>query len=264
MKFFIFLLVATTLFSKSYYSKVEPYETRVISSNVVGEILYTNENKIGEKLDNHAFIKMDTKLHWQEIKSIDNKIEYLRENLKSSDVIVENLEASLEKHLANYEKIKTLSTKSIVEKDREFYALVSSQNSLYNAKIALNNLKIQITDLKYRKNTLLKMIDDKTISVKGFVLYSIDVKAGQVVGIGTPLAKVADTSFAKLTLYLDEEDAKDAYAKVVYIDGKKSKYKVSRLLNIADSKNISSYKAEIIINPPKIFSKLVKVELKDE
>ena len=264
MKFFIFLIFATSLFSKSYYSKVEPYETRVISSNVVGEVVYTNENKIGEKVGTKAFIKMDTKLHWQEVDTIDNKISYLRENVKSSEQVLENLTHSLAKHNVNYEKIKNLSTKSIVEKDREFYALIASQNALYNAKAALNNLKIQITDLKYRKNTLLKTIADKTVTAKGFVLYSIDVKAGQVVGVGTPLAKIADTSFAKLTLYLDEEDAKNAYEKTIYIDSKKSRYKISRLLNIADSKNISTYKAEIIIDSPKIFSKLVKVELRDE
>jgi hypothetical protein len=264
MKFFIFLFITTALFSKGYYSKVEPYETRVLSSNVVGEVLYTNENKIGEKLSKQAFIKMDTKLHWQEIDAIDNKIEYLRENVKSSEIIIENLKQTLDKRVVNYKKIKTLSTKSIVEKDREFYALITSKNALYNAKTALNNLKIQITDLKYRKNVLLKTIADKTISAKGFVLYSIDVKAGQVVGIGTPLAQVADTSFAKLTLYLDEEDAQNAYSKVIYIDSIKSKYKVSRLSKIADSKNISSYKAEIIIASPKLFSKLVKVELRDE
>lgn len=45
---------------------------------------------------------------------------------------------------------------------------------------------------------------------------------------------------------------------------KKTAYKISRLLNIADSKNISKYMAQIIIESPKLFSKLVKIELKSE
>jgi hypothetical protein len=90
------------------------------------------------------------------------------------------------------------------------------------------------------------------------------VKSGQVVGVSTPLAKVADVSKAKLTIYLDESDAINAQKKVIYIDGQKSSNKISRLLNIADSKNISKYMAQVIIDSPELFSKLVKLELKDE
>jgi len=264
MKLLLSLFLATSLFAKTYYCKVEPYEIRLISSNVVGEVVYTNENKLGKKLDNKPYIKMDISLHKKELQALQDKIEYLRENVKSTQEIVKNLQESLQKRESNYKKITKLSTKSIVEKDREFYALVSSRNTLFNAKESLNNLKVQITDLKYRKEQLLKTIKDKTLTAQGFTLYSLDVKAGQVVGVGTPLAKVADTSFAKLTLFLDKEDVANAYNKVIYIDGKKSRYKIARLITIADSKNISSYKAEIITDAPKIFSQLVQVELKDE
>ena len=51
---------------------------------------------------------------------------------------------------------------------------------------------------------------------------------------------------------------------MVYIDDKKTNYKISRVVNIADSQNISRYMAQIVINSPEVFSKLVKVELKDE
>jgi hypothetical protein len=90
------------------------------------------------------------------------------------------------------------------------------------------------------------------------------VKPGQVVGVSTPLAKVADISKAILTIYLDEEDVEGAKKKVVYIDGRRTSYKISRLQNIADLKNISKYMAQIVIDPPKLFSKLVKIELKNE
>jgi hypothetical protein len=75
---------------------------------------------------------------------------------------------------------------------------------------------------------------------------------------------VADISKAKLTLYLDEADALDAEQKIVYIDEEKTQYKITRILHIADSKNISKYMGQIIIKSPQLFSKLVKVELKDE
>jgi multidrug efflux pump subunit AcrA (membrane-fusion protein) len=113
-----------------------------------------------------------------------------------------------------------------------------------------------------RKAQLIRTISDKTLQAKGFTLYSIDVKVGQVVTMSTPLAKVADISKALLTIYLDEEDVLNAKNSVIYIDDQKTEYKITRLINIADSKNISKYMAQIIIKAPKIFSKLAKIELK--
>jgi len=84
-----------------------------------------------------------------------------------------------------------------------------------------------------------------------------------VVNKGTLLAKIADTSKALLSIYLDEEDLKDAKKKILYIDGKKTAYKITRLSYIADAQNISKYLAQIVIKAPKVFSKLAKIELKD-
>ncbi|MFA7355262.1 MAG: HlyD family efflux transporter periplasmic adaptor subunit, partial [Sulfurimonadaceae bacterium] len=128
----------------------------------------------------------------------------------------------------------------------------------------IQNLKIEISNLKLREAQLERNISDKNLTAQNFILYEILVKAGQVVGVATPLAKVADDSKALLTIYLDEQDVLNAKKSTLYIDGEKSPYKISRLLNIADSKNISKYMAQIIIESPKLFSKLVKVELKDE
>jgi hypothetical protein len=80
--------------------------------------------------------------------------------------------------------------------------------------------------------------------------------------MATPLALVADVSRALLSIYLDEEDLKDIDSKIIYLDGVPSEYKISRVLNIADARNISKYMAQIIIKSPKVFSKLVKIELK--
>jgi hypothetical protein len=123
---------------------------------------------------------------------------------------------------------------------------------------------MQIIDMKLRKVQLERSISDKNLIAKDFVLYEMLVKPGKVVGVSTPLAKIADISKAKLTLYLDEVDVANSEKKVIYIDGKKTDYKISTMLNIADSKNISKYMAQIIIKSPKLFSKLVKVELKNE
>ena len=156
-----------------------------------------------------------------------------------------------------------MKIKSSVEKDREFYDLIASENSFLATQKELNTLKTQIADLELRKAQLSRSISDKTVKNRGYTLYSLDVKVGQVVNKGTLLATVVDTSKAILTIYLNAEDVEDAKSKVVYINGEKTSYKVDRLLTIADSKNISKYKAQIVIKAPKIFSKLAKIELKE-
>lgn len=260
----LLLFISSLAFSKTYYSKVEPYELRDISSSVSGLVLFIDEDNIGKKLSKKAYIQMDSLLDESELKAIEDKLVYQNEILESNKNVLANLEKSLEKKRVNYKRIESLKIKSSVEKDNEFYDLVNNENSYLNTLKEINNLKIQVADLKLRKIQLQRSISDKNLKAEGFVLYSIAVKVGQVVGIATPLAQVADISRAKLTIFLDKEDVLDVEKKDVYIDGVKSKYKVSRVSTIADSTNISKYKAQIIMDAPKLFSKLVKIELKNE
>lgn len=258
----LILLTTTLLFSKVYYSKVEPYEIRDISSNVSGLVLFIDEDMIGKKLSSKPYVKIDSELDLKELKYTKEKLIYLKSTVSSNENVLKNLEELLVKKRDNYDKVKSLKIKSTIEKDREFYDLVSSENTYLNTIKDTNNLKIQISDLNLRKAQLTRSISDKNLNAEGFTLYSIAVRAGQVVGVSTPLAKIADISKAKLTIYLDESDLVGLNDKKVYLDGKLSEYKVSRVSNIADIKNISKYMAQIIIKSPKVFSKLVKVELK--
>ena len=265
LKLITFLSLLTTLaFSKVYYSKVEPYEFREISSNVSGVVLFIDENALGKKLADKAFIEIDAELDRDELHFSKEKIAYLEKNVLFNEKVLQNLEQSLAKKRENYNQIKDLKIKSRIEKDREFHDLVNSENSYLATQKEIISLKTQIADLKLRVAQLQRSIKDKNLKAEGFVLYSLDVKVGQVVAPGTPLAKIANTSKAILSIYLDEEDVKDAKEMVVYIDGKKSPYKIARLLKISDSTNISKYKAQIIIDAPEIFSKLLKIELKKE
>ncbi len=265
MKIFTFLLLLFTFsFAKVYYSKVQPYEIRDISSNVSGLVLFTDEDMIGKKLGDKAYIIIDDELDKKELQYVQEKLGFLENMIKINEDVLKNLEKSLEKKQDNYEKIIALRTKSVIEKDKEFYDLVNTQNQLLSTQKEVQNLKVQMADLKLKEAYLLRSINDKNLKAKDFVLYSILVKPGKVVGVSTPLAQIADTSKALLTIYLDEDDLLNAKEKTVYINGKKTEYKISRVLNIADSKNISKYMAQIIVKAPKIFSKLAKVELKDE
>lgn len=265
MKFFITLLfLLAYLDAKVYYAKVEPYEIRDISSNVSGLVISADESLLGKKLSQKPYVEIDSELDLKEQIAVREKLKYMENTIKINEGVLLNIDESLVKKRENYKKIEPLKFKSSVEKDREFYDLITSENLYLNTKKEVQNLKIQMSDLKLRDAQLQRTISDKNLVAKDFVLYEILVKSGQVVGFSTPLAKVADVSKAKLTIYLDESDVANAQKKVLYIDGEKSSYKISRLLNIADGKNISKYMAQIIIDSPALFSKLLKLELKDE
>lgn len=265
MKFFITLIIFyTALYSKVYYSKVQPYEVRDISSNVTGVVIFSNENMLGKKLSKNPYIKIDSELDIKELESIKIKLAIYANTITINQEILHNLKKLLDKKQINYKQIENLKIKSRIEKDREFYDLIISQNSHLSTKKEINNLKSQIADLEFRKVQLQKSIRDKNFSHHGFTLYALFVKNGQVVNPSMLVAKIADTSKALLTIFLDEEDVVHAKEKIIYINGKTTSYKVNRLLKIADSTNISKYKAQIIIKAPQTFSQLAQVELKDE
>ena len=265
MKLLLLALLFPLLLSANvYYSKVAPYETRKIASNVMGVVKVADENLIGKTLYKSSYIVIDSQLDREELAAVKEKIEYLKQTVDVNEKILKNLQAALEKKRANYERVKGLAIKSSVEKDREFYDLVSSENAPLMTQKEINTLKNQLADLRLRKAQLERSLEDKDLKAKGLKLYSLEVKVGQVVNKGTPLATLLDESKGVLTIYLTKDDVVNAKEKVVYIDGEKTDYKLDRVLNVADSKNISKYKAQIIIKAPKIFSKLVKVELRDE
>lgn len=255
-------LLITASFAKVYYAKVEPYELRTIASAVSGRVVYTDENMLGKKLSKRAFLQIDDKLNRDELKSVRKKRGYLKETLALDEKIVKNLEEVLKRKRENFKRILSLSIKSKVEKDREFYDLVASENLYFSTLKEINSLKTTSSDLELREKQLLKQIHDKSITAEGFVLYDLKVKPESVVNIGTPLAKVADVSKAIAVVYLDKDDLKKLNKSVVYINGQKSNYRFSRVSKIADSKNISRYRAELVMKAPKIFSTLIKIELK--
>ena len=256
--------LTTLAFSKVYYARVEPYEVRDIASQVSGEVVLSEENMLGETLTEKPFIMIDDTLDRDELLSVQEKLTYLRDTLKTNEKVLENLKDVLKRKKENFKRIESMSIKSKVEKDREFYDVVGSENSYLATLKEINSLKTNITDLSLREKQLQKSIKDKSVTAKGFVLYALKVKEGSVVNPATPLATVADVSKAVAKVYLDADDLLNIEKKKVYINGKKSSYKLTRILKIADTKNISRYSAQIIMQRPKIFSQLVKIELKED
>lgn len=263
MKQILFLtLLPVWLFSKVYYAKIEPIDIYTIASSVQGEVLFADENLIGKKLDLEAFIRIDETTDRADLDALKKKILFLMQMIDADEKIIENLSESVRLKKEEYESIKDLSVKSKTQKDLVYFDLIATKNQLLGTKKELASYRSQLADLKAQSVRLKKNIDDKSIEAPGFVLYELLVKKGDVVTPAKPLAKVADVSKGILTIYVDESELSEIKKKRVYIDGKKTTYTVSRIIPIADSINISKYKVQIIVDAPKIFSKLRKVELK--
>lgn len=255
-------LVTISLLAREHYAKAEPYEMRTVASNVSGLVTFADETQEGARLDEKAYVRIDDELDRIELEKTRAKIELLRNAIALNEQMRTNYETIVDMKGRNYERVESLKMRSQVEKDREFYDFIATQNQLIALEKEIENMKIQINDLQMLERRLQRSISDKRQAAPGFVLYALLVKEGQVVNPGTPLAQIADTRKAKLTVYLSAEEREGVETRTIYLDGEKSAYRVSRVWDIADATQLSSYKTEIVINAPAQFSRLIKVEFK--
>lgn len=257
-----FVMLIAAIHAKEYYAKAEPYEILNVTSNVSAEVLYTDTASQGKVLGKRPYIVMDDKLDRVELHSVESKIEAVKKTLQHNAKMGENYQQIIEMKQANFDRIKDLKIKSSVEKDREYFDVVTSRNSLLGIQKEIESLNIQLGDLQLRRAQLQKSIADKHLSAPGLVLYQLNVKPSAFVNPGTPLAQIADIRKAKLTIYLSADEAQAAQNKKIYLNGQKTAYTIDRLWKIADASKLSSYRAEILITPPSQFSQLIKVEFK--
>jgi len=262
--FALFFIPIAAAMGTEYFAKAEPYELRTVASNVAGLIVRSDETFEGRVLGKEPYIRIDDELDRIELEKTRAKIALLQESLGLNEKMAGNYEEMIAKKASNYDRVKSLQMRSEVEKDRDLYDLLGSRNQLLALYKENANLSVQINDLQMLERRLQRSISDKRFEAPGYVLYELMVDEEQVVNPGTPLARIADVSKAKLTIYLDPKDHAGAASKVVYLDGKRTPYRIGRLWDIADTTHLSSYRAEIIIDAPEAFSRLVKVELKDE
>ncbi len=258
--FLIFLLISFG-FSSVHMAKIEPFEIYSIKSSVSGKVVKSDLSKEGENVENYEIIKIDSKIDEVNLKSLKIKLENLKNILHTDIKILKNLKELSRVKKENYERIKDLKTKSKFEKDAKLTDFLLTNNQYLNQKEKIENLKNQIEDIKYNIKRLKDILEKKSVKVSGYV-YKIHVKEGDFAAIGTKLADIADTSKAKIVIYLDKEEIENIENKKIYIDGKETKLKFSKIYKVADPVHISAYRAEIVLKAPKIFSKIVKVEIK--
>jgi hypothetical protein len=232
-----------------------------VKSNVSGKVIKALKGYEGRVTDKNIVI-IDSEADSIELKRLKRKRFFLSELFKLTKASYDNLTKILDRKRENYKKFLNLRTKSQLEKDREFYDLINTENSYLSLREKALNYKIQIEDIDLRTEVIRKSMRDKKISGKSLFIEKLLVDKNDFVTMGTPIFIGRDLSKAKLTLFLKKEDIENIQSRKIYIDEVLTGYKFDKIWKVSDENYISSYRAEIIIDEPKQFSKLIKVELK--
>ncbi len=245
----LFLLSFSYLFSNEYYAKANPFEKFLIKSDVNGKVVFSDEFKEGKNSDGKIIIKIDDYIDTIELNTTKTEISNLKQNIQISKKLYD-----IDKKA--YEKIKNLTTYSQTQKDNKLIKMLTSKANLLNQKTTLAKLNLKIKSLEDK-------INKKNIKVdKKYYIYKVYPKVGDFVNFGSPLLEIADLSRARLTIFVTLEDLKKLNSAPILIDGKSIKYKIVKILKVADTQNISTYKVELSIPAPLVFSRLVKVDIK--
>jgi hypothetical protein len=231
---FVLLFILSASYSNEFYAKLEPINSFMVKSSVSGKVIFTNDKIEGFKAKNSKIIEIDSYVDRIDLKQSNNKLKAINSMIKIED--------------KNYRRLLKVSSKSGFEKD--------------NQKLKAINFQTIKADIVTRIASLKDSIKNKKLSKKNNYIYNIAVKKDDYVNPGTLLYESKDLSRGKLELFIPISDVNSIKNKVIFLDGKETKLKIDKVYEVADSKHISSYKVKIIIDNPKIFSRLVKIEFK--
>ena len=241
-----YLIIFMAIFLFGYEAKVEPNAVFNIKSTVNGEVVFANKALEAKNVKNKVIIKINNKVERAELKNIQNQIKILKEEIKNQESIVKK-----KKEL--FKRYKTLKSKSLEQKNIKFYDYINSKNQLLNLKSQLSSLLSQEIKLK-------DIINRKNIKFNGY-LYTILVEKGDYATIGRDIALGYDLSRQKLEIYVPIDKVDEIKNKIIYINNKKSNFKISKIYKVTDPKYITSYKIELTGNGLK-FGDIVKIEFK--
>ncbi|PLY06278.1 MAG: HlyD family secretion protein [Arcobacter sp.] len=230
----VILFFISSSFAYEFYAKLEPIESFQVKSSVSGKVIYSNDKIEGLKSNNTKVIEIDSYVDRIDLEQSNNKLKAINSMMKIEE--------------KNYNRLLKVSSKSGFEKD--------------NQKLKVINLKTSKADIMIKIANLKNSIKNKKLIEKSNYIYNIAVKKGDYVNPGTLLYESKDLSKGKLEIYIPIADVDKLKDKTIYLNDEKTDLKIDKIYNVADSKHISSYKTEIIIDNPKTFSRLIKIEFK--
>ncbi len=261
-KLWILFFIVGSLFGAEHYAKVEPVNRFTLKSSVAGLITFADKSAEGKLIKDRVIVQIDDKMDKKELENARATKRITKESIELTREILPTLQENYDRQRGYFKRLSRLSTASRNQKDLAFSAMSSSKNILISTKEKLLNLKKQLHDIDYKIELLEDRISKKSFRLENLYLYKLMVNRGDYASFGLPIAIVDDLSSAKITIFLSEDELKNVENSSIWINGKKSDLKFSKIWREADEKFISSYRAEIILPPKYRFSSLVKVEIR--
>lgn len=235
MKYLLLISIfLSSVFANEFYAKLEPIDSFEVKSSVSGKVIFSNDEIEGSKANNTKIIEIDSYVDRIDLEQSRKKLNAINEMMKVEE--------------KNYNRLLKVTSKSGYEKDTQKVKVINYQVTKADILIKIANLKDSI------KNK--KLIEENNY------IYNIAVKKGNYVTPGTLLYEAKDLSKGKLEIYVPITDIDNIKDKKIFLDGNETNLKIAKIYDVADTKHISSYKVEIIVNSPKTFSRLVKIEFK--
>ena len=233
------LLSVTSLLAKEYMAQIKPYEMYEIKSQTSGVVKFVNKDLESKYIKNkELLIKIDTK---------DEEIELAKQ--KSSYSIQKEIVKIKEQNYKAKNRIKQLS---LYDKNTEKLSFLESKKELTTTTQTIKKLQNDM--------------DKKTFDVQNRYVNTIFVQKDEYINIGDKLFNSYDISKLKITLFLSKNEIDTLESKSLYINSKKSNFKVYKVHKIKDENKISRYKVVFTkTNKNKnnyFFDKVVKAELK--
>ncbi len=261
MKKWIVLLFALSLYARMHKVQLQPYEIYSLKAAVAAQVLDSRIDLEGSSVHDSLILHLDDRLDQESLRRLNAKKKNLSQIIATDKEQLETLQKIASIKRRDYERIKDLATKSLVEKERRLSDYLGAKRAALAQKAQLQSHRSQLQDIELSIARTKDAIQKKRIKVSGY-LYKIYVKKGDFVNPGTLMAQVADTSRAKAVLYLSREELKDLKKKAIYIDGKRTDLRFSKILKIPDTTHLGEYRAELVLPAPKIFGKFITVEIK--
>lgn len=241
-----YLILFISVFLFAYQAQVKPFLTYKIRAAVSGEVVFSNKSLEGKNVHNALIVKIDDTVEKNELKNLNNQINILKKEIKNQEIIIKK-----KKQL--YDRYKKLKSKSLEQKDAKFFDYIASKNQLLN-------LKSQLSSLYSQKAKIEDLLNKKNIKFSGY-LYSINVNKGDYVSIGSEIALGYDISKQKLDIYVPINKLDSIKNKIIYINGKRSNFKIYKIYSVTDPEYITSYKVELVGNGLK-FGDVVTINFK--
>ena len=224
--------------ASSYMGQIEPYEKVLVVSETNG--LITKVNRRSE----YAFQNKRKR-----VVQIEKRAEEIElKGLKSSLNFSKQAYALKADNFARKNNVRQISQ---YEKNLE-------ESTLYEVQSQMAELRKSINLLKYR-------LGKKTFFIQRKYVAKIYVREGDYVDVGSKIMEVYDVSKEKIELYVRAKEIEGIKSKKIFINNEKSKYKIEKISQVRDAKNLSSFLVRLVkknSKPNKYFGTVVKVEFK--